>query len=630
MSSCCNHEHESKKGKKEIVFTILGVIVYIFAIILCDLNEIISTFLYVLAYVLIGYEIVFKAISHLFKKDMFDENFLMVLATIGAFAIKEYNEAIAVILLYKIGEFLQDKAVENSKKRITEVIDIREKSANLKLEDKIEKVESKDLKIGDYIIVKTGEKVPVDGILKSSLARLDMSSLTGESKPVSKNENEEILSGSINIGKVIELEVTKTYENSTVYKIIEMIEEANDKKSQTEKFITKFAKIYTPIVTIIALVIALIPIVSDFTFTEMLHKACTFLVISCPCALVISVPLGFFVGIGACSKKGILVKGSNFLDSVTNISAIAFDKTGTLTKGVFEIQKVESVGNLTKDEILEIVAKIEYYSTHYIAKSILDYYLKNHTNITKNEILNHEEIAGKGIKGSLNEKEILVGNLKLMQESNIDMKDLNVTNEIGTVVYLSVNSKCEGYIILSDVLKEGTKNLANNLEKNGIKRIIMLTGDEKETAHKIAKELGINEVYSKLLPNEKAEILEKLKLESKEKNIVFVGDGINDAPSLALADIGISMGKGTDIAIETSDIAIMSDEPLKIIDLIKIASKTKRIVKENIIFAIAIKVIFLVSSLVFTLPMWCAIFADVGVALITILNAIRIFKISNK
>ena len=623
MSKCCEHEDnhgEEEINKTNVILTILGTIIFLAAIFLNNLNEITTTILYIISYILIGYDIVFKAISHLFKKDMFDENFLMVVATFGAFAISEYKEAIAVILLYKIGEFLQDKAVENSKKKITEAIDIRERTANLKTSDEVKKVETKELKIKDIIIVKTGEKIPVDGVLKTDNAKLDMSFLTGESKPVSKNINEEILSGAINIGGVIEVEVSKTYENSTVYKIIEMIEEANEKKSTTEKFITKFAKVYTPIVTFIAVIIAFLPLVTNYTYSESLHKSFTFLVISCPCALVISVPLSFFVGIGACSKKGILVKGSNYLDNMTLVDTVVFDKTGTLTKGVFEVTKVESVGILSKDEVVEYIAKCEYYSNHYIAKSILDYYNKK---IDENDIISHEEIAGKGIKANLKGKEVMVGNYTLMEESGLDFER---KEEVGTIVYLSVDNNFEGYIVLSDVIKEDALNLVKDLQKSGVKDVVMLTGDENFIANEVAKKLGIEKVHSKLLPKDKSDILENLK-NNQEKKVAFVGDGINDAPVLAMADIGISMGKGADIAIETSDIAIMSDEPSKVVDILKISRKTKKIVKQNIIFALSIKVIFLVCSILFTVPMWFAIFADVGVALITIINALRIFNI---
>lgn len=622
MSKCCKNEHnhvDEEINKTNVIFTILGTLMFGFAIFFENVNQTTSTILYTISYILIGYDIIFKAISHLFKKDMFDENFLMVVATFGAFAISEYKEAIAVILLYKIGEFLQDKAVEKSKKKITETIDIREKSANLKTKDGIKKVETSKLTIGDIIIVKTGEKIPVDGILKTENARLDMSFLTGESKPISKKLNEEILSGAINIGGVIEVEVTKTYENSTVYKIIEMIEEANEKKSTTEKFITKFAKVYTPIVTFIAVIIAFLPVVTNYTYSESLHKAFTFLVISCPCALVISVPLSFFVGIGACSKKGILVKGSNYLDNMTLVDTVVFDKTGTLTKGIFEVTKVESVGNLNEDEVLEYIAKCEYYSNHYIAKSILDYYNKK---IDESDIISHEEIAGKGIKASLKGKEIIVGNATLMQENGITLKGIE---EVGTIVYLCIDGNFEGYIVLSDVVKEDALNLVKSLKKNGIKDVVMLTGDENLIANEVAKKLGIERVHSNLLPKDKSDILEEFK-NNNEKKVAFVGDGINDAPVLAMADIGISMGKGADIAIETSDIAIMSDEPSKVVDILKISKKTKRIVKQNIVFALGIKIIFLVCSILFTVPMWLAIFADVGVALITIVNALRIFN----
>ena len=614
-----NNNEEEKFGRVDLILTIIGLILFVASILIREVSEVISLIGYVLSYACIGYEIVFEAFKKIFKRDMFDENFLMTLATFGAFAIGEYTEAIAVILLYKIGELLQDKAVENSKKKIADAIDIRVNVANIKIENEIKNIKPEELKIGDIIIVKTGDKVPVDGVLLSDESKLDMSALTGESKPVCLKTSQEILSGAVNIGSVIEIEVTKTFENSTVSRIINMIEESNSKKSNTEKFITRFAKIYTPIVTLIAILIAIMPIFIDITYTEALHRAFTFLVISCPCALVISVPLGFFVGVGACSKKGILVKGSNYLDILTNAKTVVFDKTGTLTKGSFEVTKILAFGNMTEDQVIQKIAICEYYSNHYIAKSILSYYNKN---IDTNEILSHEEIAGKGLKVKTNQEELLVGNYALMKENNIEV---NQVNSKGTIVYLSINNKCQGYVILSDVLKEDSKSLINNLKKVGVKRCIMLTGDSEEIAQNIADEIGINEVYSKLLPEDKAIIFEQIKNKSIEEKIVYLGDGINDLPVLAMADIGIAMGRGSDIAIETSDIVLMNDEPSKLVDAIKIARKTKRIVKENIVFAILIKIIFLILSSLGLTSMWFAIFADVGVAILTILNSIRIF-----
>ncbi len=624
MSECCNgHEHDKKNDDKnnklDMILTIIGIVIFAFSIYISNLNEIISLIGYILSYALIGYEIVFNAFKRLFKKDMFDENFLMMLATFGAFAIGEYTEAVAVILFYKIGELLQDKAVENSKKKISETIDIRATSASVKREGVIYDIKPEELKIKDIVVIKTGEKIPVDGKLLSDSAQLDMSALTGESKPVSLNKEQEVLSGSVNIGSLIELEVTKTFENSTVSRIIEMIENANSKKSNTEKFITRFAKIYTPIVTIIAILIALMPLFISISYVESLHRAFTFLVISCPCALVISVPLGFFVGIGTTSKKGILIKGSNYLDNLASIKTVIFDKTGTLTKGVFEVTKIISFGNMSEQEIIEKIALCEYYSNHYIAKSILNYYGKN---IDTSKILSHEEIAGKGLKVKIEGQDILTGNYILMEENNIAVDKVI---DIGTVCYLAINNKCEGCVILSDVLKEDIKDLISSLNNIGIKRCIMLTGDSSKVAKSIGESLGIKEVYSELLPEDKANIFEKIKKEEKENKIAYLGDGINDSPVLAMADVGISMGKGSDIAIETSDVVIMSDEPSKLIDAVKIARRTRNIVKENIIFAIAIKVLFLILSSLGMTSMWFAIFADVGVALITILNSIRIF-----
>lgn len=621
MSECCMHDHHEEHKKSEFleyILTVIGIILFIIAIFLT--NNTISLFIYVLSYIVIGYEIVLNAVKRLFKKDMFDENFIMTIATLGAFFIGEYKEAIAVLLFYKVGEFLQDKAVENSKKKIKSVLDIRAEYANVKREDKIEKIDPKDIKIGDIIVIKNGEKVPLDGVILIGKTELDMSSLNGESMPKSVGENDEILSGSVNIGGVIEVEVKSTFENSTVSQIIDLIENANAKKSNTEKFITRFAKIYTPIVTFLALaILVILPVIFKIPFLEALTRACTFLVVSCPCALVISVPLGFFVGIGACSKRGILVKGSNYLDILDKVNAVVFDKTGTLTKGVFNVVDINTISNkYTKDIILEYIAHLEYFSNHYIAKSVLNSFKGK---IDTKRIEDYEEIAGYGIRASIDKINMICGNSKFLQKEKIEIPTLEVD---GTIIYLAIDKEFVGYIVLSDEIKEESYKIVENLNKLGKYDVYMLTGDNKKTSEYVAKKLNICNVYSLLLPKDKASILEEIK-KSHEK-VIYVGDGINDSPVLALADVGISMGKGSDIAIETSDVVLMTDNPNRIIDAIKISKKTKKIVSENITFAIIIKVLFLIFSGFGMLGMWFAVFADVGVALIAILNSLRIFK----
>ena len=605
-------------------FIIIGVIISVFAYF--SKIESVSFLLYLAGYICIGYDICLKAIKKLFKKDMFDENFLMVIATIGAFAINEYIEAILVILLYKIGEFLQDKAVENSKKKINEVLNIKAPYANLVINEKIKKVNPESLNIGDVIVIKTGEKVPVDGVVTSGNTSLDMKALTGESKPISIKENDNILSGAINIGSTIYVKVSSAFKDSTVSQIIDLIENATDKKSKTENLITRFAKVYTPIVIFIALIIVLLPLFCNITFRESLHRAFTFLVISCPCAIVISVPLSFFVGIGVSSKFGILVKGSNYLDALNDINVIAFDKTGTLTKGKFEITGVYLQNNkFSKEELLTLVVACEKYSNHYIAKSIVDSY-KNQVTF---DVSSHEEIAGQGIKAIVNDYNILVGNKKLLEDEKVNVSDINenIDDEGKTFVYVAINSEYIGYITLADTLKTDAESISN-LKKYGIKKTIMLTGDTKLIAEKIAKEAKIDRVYDSLLPQDKVKIVEEIKenLGKKEK-LAYVGDGINDSPVLAASDIGISMGNGADIAVETADIVLMSEELNKLETVLKIARKTRRVVIENISFAIVIKVMFLILGSIGKMTMFFAVFADVGVALITIINAMRIFKI---
>ena len=616
---------DKEKINKEInlVFLdVIGIIVFLMAYFIPGIKFNLKIGMYIVSYALIGFDIFKKAIKHLFRKDMFDENLLMTIATIGALCIGEYIEGVAVLLLYKIGEYLQDKAVDTSKEKIKSAIDIRAKYANVIKNGKVEKVDPETLKIGDIVVVKNGEKIPTDGVISKGNTRLDTSSLTGESIPKDVAENDEVLSGMINLGEVIEIKVTKAFEDSTASKILDLIENARETKSKTENFITKFSKIYTPTVIVVAILIAMsFPSIFGIGFADSLNRALIFLVVSCPCALVISVPLGFFVGMGSCSKKGILIKGSNYLDALSSVDTVAFDKTGTLTKGVFKITKINNKSDMSDDEILEYLALCESYSNHYIAKSILTSYGKE---IDKERIKEHSEIAGHGIKAVIDGKEVLAGNKSLMDKQNIKV---DVEDTVGTVIYIAIDKKYSGNVVLSDELKDNVLELSNNLKRIcGIKNTVLLTGDKENVAKKVAEEIKFNNVYGELLPQDKVEIVEKLKQGTKKK-VAFVGDGINDSPVLASADVGISMGNGSDIAIDTSDIVLMTDEPHKLVECIKISKKTKSVVIQNIVFALSIKVIVLVLSAMGISTMWEAIFADVGVSLLAIFNSIRIFKI---
>lgn len=616
-------DKEKINKKINLVFLdVIGIIVFLMAYFISGIKFNLKIGMYIVSYALIGFDIFKKAIKHLFRKDMFDENLLMTIATIGALCIGEYIEGVAVLLLYKIGEYLQDKAVDTSKEKIKSAIDIRAKYANVIKNGKVEKVDPETLKIGDIVVVKNGEKIPTDGVISKGNTRLDTSSLTGESIPKDVAENDEVLSGMINLGEVIEIKVTKAFEDSTASKILDLIENARESKSKTENFITKFSKIYTPTVIVIAILIVMsFPSIFGIGFADSLNRALIFLVVSCPCALVISVPLGFFVGMGNCSKKGILIKGSNYLDALSSVDTVAFDKTGTLTKGVFKITKINNKSDMSDDEILEYLALCESYSNHYIAKSILTSYGKE---IDKERIKEHSEIAGHGIKAVIDGKEVLAGNKSLMDNQNIKV---DVEDTVGTVIYIAIDKKYSGNVVLSDELKDNVLELSNNLKKIcGIKNTVLLTGDKENVAKKVAEEIKFNNVYGELLPQDKVEIVEKLKQGTKKK-VAFVGDGINDSPVLACADVGISMGNGSDIAIDTSDIVLMTDEPHKLVECIKISKKTKSVVIQNIVFALSIKVIVLVLSAMGISTMWEAIFADVGVSLLAIFNSIRIFKI---
>ena len=615
--------------KKRATKIIIALILFLIAIIIKFPNEWLNKGIFIISYLIVGIEVLKEAIENIFKGEVFDENFLMSIATIGAFAIGEFPEAVAVMLFYQIGELFQSYAVNQSRKSIASLMDIRPDYANVKRENEISKVNPEEVKIGETIVVKPGEKIPLDGKIINGESLIDTSALTGESVPRKAKIGDEVLSGCINQNGLLEIKVTKEFGESTVSKILDLVENASSKKSKSENFITKFARYYTPAVVIIAVILAIVPpfIFHNATFTEWLYRALTFLVVSCPCALVISIPLGFFGGIGGASKMGILVKGSNYLEALSQTEIVVFDKTGTLTQGIFEVQKIETE-EISKEEMLRLVTHAENYSNHPISQSIKKAYGKE---IDKNIISKTEEISGKGIIAKVENNDIIIGNNKLMDEKNIQYKKCN---EIGTILYVAINNKFEGYIVIADKVKEDAQKAIKILKQNHIKKTVMLTGDKKEIGEKIAEKLNIDEVYTELLPDGKVEKVEELiKQKSEKGKLAFVGDGINDAPVLALSDIGIAMGGlGSDSAIEAADIVIMTDEPSKLINAIKISKKTMRIVKENIIFAIAVKVAVLILSAFGLSTMWEAVFADVGVSVIAIINSLRVLRVkkSNK
>ena len=610
--------------KKRGIKILIALFLYIVALIVKFEDSLINNIIYIVAYLVVGLDIIKKAIRNITRGKVFDENFLMSVATIGAFGIGEFPEAVAVMLFYQIGELFQSYAVDKSRKSIASLMDIRPDFANLEKAGKLEKVSPEEVKIGDTIVVKPGEKVPLDGILIEGNSTLDTKALTGESLPREIEKGDEILSGTININGVIKIKVTKEYKESTVSKILDLVENASSKKSKSENFISKFAKYYTPIVVIIALVLAVLPplIIQDASFSDWLYRALSFLVVSCPCALVISIPLSFFGGIGGASKLGILVKGSNYLEQLANTEIFVFDKTGTLTEGDFEFEKIKPI-NITEEKLLEITAYAENYSNHPISLSLKKAYNKK---IDEKKIKKTEEISGRGIVAQIEEKEVLVGNEKLMNEKQIKFKK---SSSIGTILYVAINGEYVGYILISDKIKKDSAETIKNLKKNHIKETVMLTGDKKIVGETVAKDLGIDTVFTELLPDGKVEKVEKLlKSKSEKGKLAFVGDGINDSPVLAMADIGIAMGGlGADSAIEAADIVLMTDEPSKIVNAISLAKKTMRIVKENIIFAIAVKVIVLILSAIGISTMWEAVFADVGVSIIAILNALRVLNV---
>lgn len=618
-----HHVHEEENNERIILSRIVLAILLFITAMLFTHSTILKCTVLGMAYLIAGYDIIFKALKNIIKGQVFDENFLMGIATLGAIGIKEYPEAVMVMVLYQIGEYLQDKAVEKSQNSITELMDIRPDYANIEKNGDLTKISPYEVNIEDTIIVKTGEKIPLDGIIIDGTATLDTSALTGESRPREVKIGDEAISGCINTNGLLKIRVTKEYGQSTVSKILDLVENASSKKTKTENFITKFAKIYTPVVVLAALFLAILPpLIFGSNFSVWINRALTFLVISCPCALVISVPLGFFAGIGGASKCGILVKGSSYLELLSKPETIVFDKTGTLTQGCFKVVKIVQQEGTTKEELLELTAYAESYSNHPIALSIKKAYDKS---IDKNRISEISEIAGNGVRAEINGCSILVGNENLLKNHNISYQK---ANETGTIVYTAKNSKFLGYIVISDKLKEDAQKAIMELKKLKL-QTVMLTGDTEESGLAVAKELNIDKAYTQLLPIDKVDKIEDIiEQKTKNKSVIFVGDGINDAPVLTRADVGIAMGGlGSDAAIEAADVVIMDDKPTKVATAIKIAKQTLTIVKENIAFALGIKVLFLILGAFGFVTMWGAVFADVGVTLIAVLNSLRALKI---
>lgn len=612
-----------QRAKFEVKPTlIIGTILYLIAVI-GDFKGALALILFVASYLLIGGKVVLTAIKNIARGQLFDENFLMTVATIGAFSISEYPEAVAVMLFYEIGETIQGYAVNKSRSSISSLMDIRADYANIIIDGKEKKVSPETVKVEDIILVKPGEKIPLDGIVVEGESFVDTSALTGESVPRKIAVNDEILSGGINTNGVLKVKVTKKFGESTVSRILEMVENAANKKANTEKFITKFAKVYTPIVVALAILIAVVPsiFIKDALFSTWLYRALVFLVVSCPCALVVSVPLGFFAGIGGASKKGVLVKGSNYLELLKDLETVVFDKTGTLTEGVFTVTEINT-NNIQKEKLIEVAAMAESFSNHPIAISIIKEYGKE---IDKEVIEEYEEIAGHGIKAVINNEEILIGNAKLMNQFNISY---NEVDSIGTVVYCAINGEFKGSIVISDKIKENSAEALINLKAAGVKKTVMLTGDNKKTAEKVGEKVNIDEVHSELLPLGKVKEVEKLlKASNKNGRLAFVGDGVNDAPVLARADIGIAMGGiGSDAAIEAADVVLMKDDINALVDAINVSKKTNKILWQNIIFALGVKVIVMVLGTFGIANMWTAVFADVGVTIIAIINSTRCFR----
>ena len=631
-----SEEEDTGKIKKKLL---IGGILFVLGIFVPKTLFIPKLAVFLVSYLVIGGDVLLSAFKNILNGQVFDENFLMAIATIGAFAIGEYPEGVAVMLFYQLGELLQGIAVNNSRKSIVSLMDIRPDYANIKVGEGIKKVSPEEIKVGEIIVVKPGEKVPLDGKIVKGASTFDTSALTGESLPREAKAGDDVLSGFINKNGLIEIQVAKVFSESTVSKILYLMENAGSKKSKTENFITKFARYYTPVVVITALIVAIFPplLIQGATFSDWIYRALIFLVVSCPCALVISIPLGFFGGIGGASRHGILIKGTNYLEVLNNLESVVMDKTGTLTKGIFKVTEVNVKNNikindfennkteLTKPLLLKYAAHIEKFSNHPIAQSIVAEYENSASKVDENVVKDFEEISGFGIKVNINNHQFLAGNSKLMNLENItfDKKE-----NLGTAIYLAADGKYIGNILISDEVKEDSARAIKGMKENGVKEIVMLTGDNEAIGKNIAEKLGIDKVFTELLPNEKVEKLEEIyKTKSEKGKVAFVGDGINDAPVLARADLGIAMGgAGSDAAIEAADVVIMNDEPSKIVTAIKIAKKTKEIVWQNITIAFAIKIVVMALGLFGDATMWEAVFADVGVALLAVLNATRVLR----
>lgn len=617
----------TKKMKQSLWEIIAGFVGLLIAVIIPKIFTIdanIELIMFLLVYYIVGRDVVKEAVGNIREGQVFDENFLMTIATVGAFLVGEYPEAVSVMLFYQVGELFQSYAVHRSRKSISDLMNIRPDYANIKVEDRIETMSPENVQIGDIMVIKPGEKIPLDGIVTEGHSSLDTAALTGEALPREVFAGDSVLSGSISINGYIEVRVESSFSESTVSKILDLVENAGNKKAKTENFITKFARYYTPIVVILALLLGVIPplLWDRGNFSDWIYRALTFLVISCPCALVISVPLSFFGGIGGASRSGILIKGSNYLEALAQAEMVVFDKTGTLTKGNFKVTKI--VANvLSEDELLEYTAYAECFSNHPISLSIQKAYGKD---INKDRLSDIKESAGYGIKVSIDNKFVLAGNEKLMQ---IEKIDFTPAIETGTVVYTAIDGTYAGYLVIEDEVKESSAEAVKALKKLGIRDVVMLTGDKKEVANKVAKELGISQIYAELLPGDKVDIMESLlSKKSDSGRLLFTGDGINDAPVLARADIGIAMGGvGSDAAIEAADVVLMTDEPIKIVKAIEIAKKTLVIVKQNIVFALGVKIGVLILAALGLASMWAAVFADVGVSVLAICNAMRAMRV---
>ena len=618
--------NDMTKKQKKMLYRIIVTFLLFAVLMVCEhtgrmdgWNKMVLFVIYLVPYLVIGYDIVYKAARNISHGQVFDENFLMMIATFGAFGVGEYSEAVAVMLFYQVGELFQGYAVGKSRQSISDMMDICPEYANIEEDGVLKQVDPDDVEVGSIIVVKPGERIPLDGIVVEGESLIDTAALTGESVPRSAKAGDEIISGCVNGSGTLKVKTTKEFDDSTVAKILELVENASSKKAKVENFITRFAKYYTPVVTIGAVILAILPpLILGGGWAEWIQRACIFLVISCPCALVISVPLGFFGGIGAASKIGVLVKGSNYLEAVAEMTTIVFDKTGTLTKGEFKVTDVITE-NGSKEELIELAALGEGYSNHPIANSIREAYGKE---LDLNRVTNTEEIAGHGIKAVIDGKTVLLGNEKLMKSESIFYTSCK---SMGTVVYVACNGVFEGAVVISDTIKDGAKEAIRDMKQVGVRHTVMLTGDRREAAETVAQTLGIDEVHAELLPGGKVEQVEALlKAEKEKERLAFVGDGINDAPVLTRADIGIAMGSmGSDAAIEAADIVLMDDDVTKIASVVKIARKTLRIVKQNIVFALAIKALVLILGALGMANMWEAVFADVGVSVIAILNSMR-------